>query len=204
MIKCIIFDVGGVVVSDNIRNYVHRTAAKHYNTTIEKIIEAMKKHEKSFNTLDWKEDEYWNKVAKDLKIDKPSPPRLIWTEKYEEMTPVNQDVINLIKKLKVNKYKLCVLSNTIQSHVDTNRKRGIYEMFDIEIFSCAPEIGILKPDIKIFEICLKKIESPAKECVFVDDLEENLIPAKKLGIKTILFKDIDQLKEDLIKLGVSI
>jgi FMN phosphatase YigB (HAD superfamily) len=44
---------------------------------------------------------------------------------------------------------------------------------------------------------LKKLNSKPNECIIIDDEESNLLPAKKLGIKTILFKNPKQLKEQL-------
>ena len=48
-------------------------------------------------------------------------------------------------------------------------------------------VGFRKPDLKIFELLLEKIQSPPENCVFVDDNLNNINAASQLGIKTIRF-----------------
>ena len=47
------------------------------------------------------------------------------------------------------------------------------------------EEGIRKPDRGIYELAVKRMELPAAEIVFVDDLPGNLKPARDLGMATI-------------------
>jgi HAD superfamily hydrolase (TIGR01509 family) len=46
----------------------------------------------------------------------------------------------------------------------------------------------------------EKLNIKPEECVFIDDHEENLVPARQLGMHTILFQSITQMKRDLEKL----
>jgi putative hydrolase of the HAD superfamily len=57
------------------------------------------------------------------------------------------------------------------------------ENFDVVVLS--QELGIRKPDPRIYEEALKRLELPAERCVFVDDLGGNLKVAKELGMTTI-------------------
>lgn len=66
------------------------------------------------------------------------------------------------------------------------------------------EAGVAKPDRRIYEMALERIGSPAEKCVFIDDQEEALKPTEELGMKTILFKSVDQLKDELKSIGVSV
>ncbi|MEU4098201.1 HAD-IA family hydrolase [Streptomyces sp. NPDC026673] len=65
--------------------------------------------------------------------------------------------------------------------------------------------GLRKPDTAIYERMLKIMELPANECVFVDDVEHNLLPAAELGMATVLAADprttIESLQEIL---GISL
>ena len=47
--------------------------------------------------------------------------------------------------------------------------------------------GVVKPDPEIYKILLNRYDLKAEECVFIDDTEENVIGAEKLGIKGIVF-----------------
>ena len=70
--------------------------------------------------------------------------------------------------------------------------------FDEVVVSC--DVGIRKPNPKIYKMILKKLKLKGKSCIFIDNQKWNLIPAKKLGMKTILFKDNKQADEKLKKL----
>lgn len=52
---------------------------------------------------------------------------------------------------------------------------------------------------KIYLEFLKRLKLSAEEYVFIDD---NLLSAKELGFKTILFENSTKLKEELKKLGI--
>jgi HAD superfamily hydrolase (TIGR01509 family) len=76
-----------------------------------------------------------------------------------------------------------------------NNKFWIEKYFDQSILSF--EVWTKKPELDIYKITLQKVWSKAQNSIFIDDLESNLIPAKKLWIKTILFEDCEKLKNDL-------
>jgi putative hydrolase of the HAD superfamily len=48
------------------------------------------------------------------------------------------------------------------------------------------EVGIRKPDTAIYELAAEKLGRAQADCVFVDDVEINLVPARALGMGTIL------------------
>jgi putative hydrolase of the HAD superfamily len=51
------------------------------------------------------------------------------------------------------------------------------------------EVGIRKPDSAIYELAANKLGRAPADCVFVDDLEINLVPARALGMSTVLHED---------------
>ena len=56
----------------------------------------------------------------------------------------------------------------------------------------------------IYQKFLEKFDLDASEVIYTDDEEENLKPAKELGMKTILFQDIEQFKRALKEAGIDI
>jgi len=121
----------------------------------------------------------------------------IWKETYLKLLPKNEELLNKIKELK----KTCpvgLISNINEFHASINYERNLFEPFEPCLLSC--EVGIAKPDKRIFELALKKIGLPANECLYIDDRIEHLRTAKQLGFKTIQFtetkkaiKEIEQL-----------
>jgi len=61
-----------------------------------------------------------------------------------------------------------------------------------------------KPHKKIYVYTLKKLGAKPHECIFIDNLKRNTDSAKKLGIKTIHFRNSKQLRKDLTRLSVKI
>ncbi len=76
----------------------------------------------------------------------------------------------------------------------------LYEKYLEDTFSGAfisGSIGIEKPDIRIYEFISKAI---GNEVIFLDDREENLEPARKIGWKTYLIKGSEDIEQILPKL----
>lgn len=99
--------------------------------------------------------------------------------------------LDFLKELK-NKYSIYLLSNTNEIHLDfiisaLKEKYGLdtlEEIFNHCYYSF--QIKEVKPDAAIFLKVLNEQNLVAEECLFIDDKIENLYPAEKLGIQTIL------------------
>ncbi len=63
-------------------------------------------------------------------------------------------------------------------------------------------MGLVKPDERIYNLILEKLTLEAKECVFIDDRKVNVEGAERVGIKTILFQNVKQLRKKLISYGI--
>jgi FMN phosphatase YigB (HAD superfamily) len=55
-----------------------------------------------------------------------------------------------------------------------------------------------KPDARIYEELARRLDIPAEAIAFSDDLPENLPPAARLGIRTVLFAGADELRSALM------
>ena len=84
--------------------------------------------------------------------------------------------------------------------------KTVFEMFDGLIFS--GPIGKIKPNKDIFEHLLNKYNLNANECVFIDDVEENIEGGKNCGMDGIVFspsfEDVSVLREKLRNKGIKI
>ncbi len=68
------------------------------------------------------------------------------------------------------------------------------------IISC--DVGIRKPDSNIYKITLKEIQLKPSQTIFVDNSHWNILPAQKLGMKTILFKNNKQFFKEIKKFNL--
>ncbi|MDO8503574.1 MAG: HAD-IA family hydrolase [bacterium] len=126
-------------------------------------------------------------------------PELIW-ESFFEKSIANNDVIELIKRLKP-KYKIALFSNHLGELLrKLLAKHEIADLFDEIIISS--EHRKKKPDPKFFQKFLKIINVRKSEIVFIDDTKVNVDASNSLGIKAILYVDSEQLVNELHNLGV--
>lgn len=80
-------------------------------------------------------------------------------------------------------------------------KFGLRRTFRVFLSSCF--VGMRKPERDIYRLALETTQVPADECCFIDDRSLNLECAAKLGMHTIEMQTLEQLREELGKLGVN-
>src|SRR5690349_22714117 len=82
------------------------------------------------------------------------------------------------------------------------RHFGLCDLFDVFFSSCW--LGVRKPTREFYERVLGMTQVDPARSVFVDDREQNLAPARALGMKTILFAGADRLAQSLAELGFEV
>ena len=99
--------------------------------------------------------------------------------------PINEEICNLIKKLKANNFKVYALSNTHITVYDYVQELEIGKYFDGIIVSAVEKM--MKPNKDIYERLLEKYNLVADECLFIDDSEKNIIGAETCGLHGYIF-----------------
>jgi putative hydrolase of the HAD superfamily len=79
---------------------------------------------------------------------------------------------------------------------------GLCELFDVFFSSCW--LGVRKPTRQIYERVLGMTQADPATSAFVDDREQNLAPARALGMQTIHFSSATQLAQSLTELGFDV
>jgi putative hydrolase of the HAD superfamily len=72
------------------------------------------------------------------------------------------------------------------------------ELFDGVVIS--GDVGVRKPSRKIYELGAQAIGLRPEQCVFVDDLAQNLVPARELGMGAIHHQNTDTTLAELARL----
>jgi len=105
-----------------------------------------------------------------------------------------------------NQYKLFLLSNTNDLHMESVRQQMGMEHYNrfknsFDVFYLSYEMGMRKPDEEIFQFVLDQNNLTAEETFFVDDVQENTDAAARLGIRVwnlqVGQEDVTQLKSRL-------
>jgi putative hydrolase of the HAD superfamily len=113
--------------------------------------------------------------------------------------PLNLEVVELIGQLKAS-YRIALLSNADRWLHDVLRQNNLEQLFNCVVLSS--EVGMQKPQPEIFEFTVGRLQVKPNEAVFVDDIEDFVGAAEKLGIRGVVFEDAAQLRQELKRLGV--
>ena len=197
-IKAGIFDLGKVVVYSDDKALLENVK-KTLNLNESQLKEVAYALDNTIGTGKITEDDFLRDFLKKYSIKKVAPKKL-FPQTFEAKFRIFEDTIEIIKKLKVQGLKIAALSNTNPQHVEVMKKNGVLDYFDISILSC--EVGFRKPDPRIYELALDKLGVLPNETFFTDDKVENIKSAQELGIRAFLFKNPEQLKKDLGKIGL--
>ena len=198
-IKSVIFDWGGVLIEDPAPGLM-RYCAKALHVSKEEYIKAHSKFADDIQKGLISEDTFWEQICSELNAPKPKV-RSLWTDAFKAAYVPRADMFSMAASLQENGYRTAVLSNTEFPAMEYFHELR-YDMFDVPVFSCTE--GVKKPDRKIYELTLEKLGSLPEQSVFIDDKPEYINGAKEVGINTILFQNIDQVKDELNRLGVKI
>jgi putative hydrolase of the HAD superfamily len=122
-----------------------------------------------------------------------------WRERQHLIVPN----IDLIRRLRPT-YKTAVLSNADSTLVGRMKDvHGIVDLFDDVV--CSADVGLAKPDPRVYALAASRLGLQPGECVFVDDLADNVEAARAAGMRGVQFLVYEghNLEAQLAELGVS-
>lgn len=171
-IKWLFFDVGSTLVDESLAYEKRmRSVAKAANVTYEYVYETAM----GFYRQNKKGD---LETIKLLNVEKPK-----WSFADEILY---HDTEECLKKLS-KKYKMGVIAN--QSLGTEKRLENFSILKYIDLVIASAEEGVAKPDKRIFEIALERSNcEPANAVMIGDRIDNDIVPAKMLGMKTIWIK----------------
>lgn len=111
---------------------------------------------------------------------------VIWN--WPNYIEIFTEVFPILSEVKKKGHRIFVLSNTSKVFYDLLEEQlsPIKELLDGFVLSC--DIKAIKPDLAMFKEILDKYQLDPRNCVFLDDIEDNTIAAEKLGIKSYQVK----------------
>lgn len=198
MIKTIFFDIGGVLITDP-EKYMFADLALEFRKDYATLMKIRDKWIDKLVVAEITHREYWEGILKESGIE--GDPKKFEQRIYEYLLEI-YGMLDLVKSLK-DKYKIGAISNhTIDWAKDMTKKYNLKSYFDDIVLSC--DVKVAKPNPEIYKIALQRLNAKPEESLFIDNKESCLSPARKLGMKTVLFESREQLLEDLEKLGIKV
>jgi len=196
-IESVIFDWGGVLIDDPAPGLM-QYCAQALAVSKDDYIKAHSKFTPAFQKDLISEDTFWERICSRLNVPTPKAESL-WADAFKAVYVPRKDMFSLAARLRKNGYKTALLSNTEAATMQYFYQLQ-YDMFDVLVFSCAE--GTRKPEKKIYELTIQRLGSQPGQSVFIDDKPEYISGAKEAGLNTILFENINQLKNTLVEIGV--
>jgi epoxide hydrolase-like predicted phosphatase len=192
-IRAIFFDLGGVIVRTEYQAPRERLAER-LNMTYEDInkivFESETSRRASIGAISV--DEHWAAVTRRLGR-RASEAEAIRAEFFAGDV-VDLGLLNFIRSLRP-RYKTGIISNAWPDLREYMVKNKLDDAFDVLVVSA--EVGVMKPEPKIYRIALEQLKVEANEAVFVDDTPANVEAACALGMKGLHFRDPQQILEEL-------
>lgn len=171
-IQWLFFDVGSTLINEE-KAYLHRlqdvanAVSEPFDMIYDMAIDFYKKNKKG-----------------DLEVmNLYGLPKLKWYKEDEELYTDTVSVLEILSK----RYQIGVIANQSLGTAERLEQKGILKYIDLVIASA--EEGVAKPDRKIFEIALSRANCLPEEAIMVGDrIDNDIIPAKQMGMKTIWIK----------------
>ncbi len=188
MIKAIIFDVFGVLITDALEAMLVDFRAKEPEKAAQ-IVDTIRAANKGLIPIEVSRAT----VAKLLGITVAE-----YTHQIQTGEAKNQTLFEYIKQLRP-RYKIGVLSNVSDQGLNvrfTPEEQQTY--FDAMVASGA--IGHAKPELLAYQITAEQLGVSPDECIMIDDRESACQGAQEAGMQAILYTSFEQMKTDLEKL----
>ena len=195
MIKLIIFDCYGLVLNEGYPNTMKALAQK-YGGNWRNYQDVF--YHKYFNlaaTRKIMQREAWLKAIKHF--DLPVSWQKVRDLHYNLMK-LDKRAVKLNQELNGKGYTTLLLSKNTRSQLaDVTKKFGFKKIFKNIINTW--ELGLPKASEETLNVILKRFQVKPEEVIYIDDQENNLVDARKMGIKTILIKNFKNMKKELEK-----
>jgi len=202
-IKNIVFDIGQVLLTFNPEQYLR----DRFNLSTGQIKDIARETFRSSVWLDLDRGKISKNEAAEIfakRLPEYSQVLIEGVLNWEEiLNPIGPN-IELLKEFKDHDaYEVYALSNfNDESYQVAKSEFPFLNLFKGEIIS--GQVGYIKPEPEIYQLLLDRFELEPAETLFIDDSKENIEAAKEFGLRTIHYKNPEQLQREIKHLNLLI
>lgn len=169
-IKWLFFDLGSTLVDETkCIEYRIEETLKQENAPAREVFFAYMEKMIASNRLPYKD------AVKEYELE-----QVKWPGELEQLYEAVPQVLQAL----VGKYKMGIIANQSLGSEERMRSWGILDYFEVVVASA--EAGVAKPDKRIFELALEQSGAAPQECCMIGDrLDNDIIPAKEMGMQTM-------------------
>jgi putative hydrolase of the HAD superfamily len=192
-IHSIFIDFGGVIVRTEDKEPRRLQAEKLGLTSrdLEKIIFESESSQRA-STGEITEDDHWQAVAESLAVTRAEVDKI--TAEFFSGDRADISLIDFLRSLRPER-KVCLISNAWSGLRAFVTREKLDDVFDAMVISA--EVGLIKPDPRIYRLALAKLGARPEESVFIDDVPANVDAARSAGMVGIEFAQPEKVLEEL-------
>lgn len=195
MIKAVIFDLGGVLLR-TMDPAPREELAQQYGLSLRQLFQIIFASESSQEAERGAKTDlaHWSWALDEIGV--AFDDRAEFIRRWWAGDRMDYDLLAFIGSLRPER-RTGLLSNAWLGTRDNITKHwGSLDPYFDEILYSA-EVGLRKPDPRIFQTLLERLYARPEEAIFVDDFSENIKAAQDLGLHTVQFCSHEQALEDV-------
>jgi putative hydrolase of the HAD superfamily len=185
MIKAVFFDLGGVILRTEFqapRQHLAERLGMEYEDLVKLVFDSPSSLRSSRGEIS--DVEHWTEVVKRLK--RPAAEMQAIRDEFFAGDVVDREIVEYLRSLRP-RYFVGLISNSWPDLRDYIARQGFNDAFDHMVIS--GEVGVMKPEARIYQIALEQAGVKPGEAVFVDDMHANIEGCEKVGMRGIHFRD---------------
>jgi putative hydrolase of the HAD superfamily len=199
-VTAIFWDNGGVILTNGWDREARRRAVEKFELDWTEFEDRHELVLNAFETGALSLDDYLKRTV--FYRERPYGPEEFKTFMFEQSQPYAESLEFLGALARTKKWLMASLNN--ESRELNEYRIATFKLRDyFEVFFSSCYLGVRKPGAEIYDLALKIAQRAPEECIFVDDRALNLECARELGIRTIHYQGLSQLKTELGRHGVA-
>jgi epoxide hydrolase-like predicted phosphatase len=184
-IRAVFFDFGGVIVRTEYqapRQHLAERLGMEYEDIIKIVFESQSSFSASIGEIS--AEEHWAEVTKRLR--RPASETETIHDEFFAGDVIDHEIVEYLRSLRAD-YHIGLISNAWLDLRDYITGQKFDDAFDHMVISA--EVGVIKPEARIYQIALEQAGVSPNEAVFVDDFIENIEGCRDVGMHGIHFQN---------------
>ena len=202
-VEAVISDFGGVLTSPLLEGFTGVTQSSGISLeSLGKAMAAIAERQGSnplfeLETGRMTEAAFMGALSEQLSADHGSDVELDgFGERYFQHLHPNERMIEYMRELRARGYKLAICTNNVREWEARWRAMlPVDEIFDVVVDSAF--VGSRKPEPRIYQITLERLDAEPEAALFIDDVEHNCEGARSLGMRAVRFRSTEQAIDEI-------
>ena len=192
-VHAICFDLGGVILRTEYqapREHLAERLNMTYEDLAKIVFESESSRQASIGAITT--DQHWATVV--ARLGRPAAETNSIRDEFFAGDILDEELIRFVRGLRPG-CRTALISNGWPDLRDYISRSHIDDAFDTLVISA--EVGFMKPDPRIYELALERLEAAPDDAALVDDTPVNVEAAKALGMRGIVFQNPAQAEREV-------